>query len=187
MSKLCRRRDGSNITSEPVPRLCPNRVCGRRIWPSYAAVCVDKRHVRNETIAALWKSLYISRILSRVPQRAPELRDCNVDCLVEITKTFVRPDAAAQFLPGDDFPRMFKQDFQQFQWLLLDSDSHTRFAQLARLERNLKGSKSHDQGMPQGFHIRASHGSLALWPGRGFVNIGIRSLHLHPLLNQGPG
>jgi hypothetical protein len=40
------------------------------------------------------------------------------------------------------------------------------------VERNLKGSESHDQGMPQGFHIRASDGSLALCPGKSFRNIG---------------
>ena len=47
--------------------LYPGEICGRGFWPSYAAVRVDKRHVRNETIATFWKSLYISRILSRVP------------------------------------------------------------------------------------------------------------------------
>src|SRR5580658_7797381 len=171
-SKLCCRRDGHPIASEPGPRLCPSRVCGHRIWPSYASVCVDKRHVRNETIAALRKSLYISRVLSRVPQRASELGDCNVDCLVEIAKIFVGPDPAAQFIPADHYPRTFQQDLQQFQRLLLDSDSQTCFAQLARVERNLKGSESHDQGMPQGFHIRASHGSLALWTGKSLVNLG---------------
>ena len=177
---LGHRRNGQPVALELVPRLGPSRVRGRRFWPSYAAVRVDKRHVRNETIATFWKSLDISRILSRVPQSAPELRDCNVDRLVEITKTFVGPDSAAEFLPGDDFPRTFQQDLQQFQRLLLDSDSHTRFAHLARLERNLIGSESHDQGMPQGFHIRASHGSLALYPGKGIVSIGMRSLHPHP-------
>src|ERR1700677_3263405 len=161
MCKLCRQREGSPIALEPLLGLCPSRVLGCKIWPSYAAVRVDKRHLRNETIAALWKSLYISRILSRVPQCAPELRDCDVDCLVEITKAFVGPDAAAQLLPGDHFPGTFEQDLQQFQRLLLDSDSQTCFAQFARVKRNLKGSESHDQGMPQWFHIRASDGSLA--------------------------
>jgi hypothetical protein len=39
---------------------------------------------------------------------------------------------------------MLQQYLQQFQRLLLDPDSHTRFAHLARLERNLKSSESHD-------------------------------------------
>jgi hypothetical protein len=48
---------------------------------------------------------------------------------------------------------MFQQNLQQFQRLLLDSDSHPRFAHLARLERNLIDSESHDEAMPQWFHI----------------------------------
>jgi hypothetical protein len=81
-------------------------------------------------------------------------------------KLFVGADSAAKFLPGDDFPRTFQQDLQQFQWLLLDPDSHTRFAHLTRQERDLIGSESHDRRLPQWFHILASDGSLALWPGK---------------------
>ena len=53
-------------------------------------VCIDNRHVRNKAIATFWKSLDVSRILSRVPQRTSEFRDGDVESLVEITKTFVR-------------------------------------------------------------------------------------------------
>jgi hypothetical protein len=67
MPKLRLSRDGELIALQLVPRLCPSRVYGRRFWPSYAAVRVDKRHVRDETIATFWKSLDISWILSRVP------------------------------------------------------------------------------------------------------------------------
>ena len=69
-------------------------------------------------------------------------------------------------------PGRSSKDLQQFQRLLLDPDSHPRFAHFARLERNLIGSESHDGGMPQWFHIWASHGSLALCPGKSLVNMG---------------
>jgi hypothetical protein len=49
--------------------------------------------------------------------------------------------------------RMFQQALEQFQRLLLDSNSHARFTQFARLEGNLKGPESHDEGLPLGFHI----------------------------------
>jgi hypothetical protein len=66
MPKLCLRRDGQPVALELVPRLGPIRVCVRKFWSSYAAVLVDKRHVRDETIATFWKSLDISGILRRV-------------------------------------------------------------------------------------------------------------------------
>jgi hypothetical protein len=39
---------------------------------------------------------------------------------------------------------MLQQYFQQFQRLLLNPDFHPRFAQLSRLERNLKSSEPHN-------------------------------------------
>jgi hypothetical protein len=76
---------------------------------------------------------------------------------------------------------MFQQNLQQFQRLLLDSDSHTRFAHLARLERDLIGSESHDEAMPQWFHVGASDGSLALYPGKSLVGMGMRGLLPRPV------
>src|ERR1700693_2592153 len=128
------------------------QISRHRFQPFSGGVCIDNRDVRNEAIATFWKSLDESRILSRVPQCTPKLRDCDIDSLVEITKTFVGPNSDAQFLPGDDFPRTLQQYLQQFHRLLLDSDSQTGFAHFARVERNLVGSESHDGGGPQGFH-----------------------------------
>src|SRR4029077_2919875 len=71
----------------------------------------------------------------------------------EITKTFVGPDSAAQFLPRDDFPWTLQQYLQQFHRLLLDSDSDSRFAHFTRLEGNLISSESHDRRVAQWFHI----------------------------------
>src|ERR1700688_4473557 len=147
-----------------MPRLFPRQIFNRRFQPLWTGVCISNRHVRNKAIATFWKSLNKSRILSRIPQRTPKLGDGDVESLVEITETFVRPDSAAQFLPGDDFPRTLEQCLQQFHRLLLDSDFQTRFAHFARLERNLIGSESHDGGGLQRFHgvLWAQHGSVAL-------------------------
>src|SRR5271154_7298464 len=52
------RQNGQPVTLDLVPRICTRQIRGRGFWPSYVALRVDKRHVRNETIAAFWKSLY---------------------------------------------------------------------------------------------------------------------------------
>src|SRR5580700_10365577 len=117
------------------------QISRQRFRPFGADLRIDNRNIRNKAIAAFRKSLDKSWILSRVTQGATELPNCDVEGLVEIPETLVGPDSAAQLLPGNDFPRMFQKYLQQFQRLLLHSDSQTRFAHFARLKRNLKSSE----------------------------------------------
>src|SRR5580700_4448394 len=59
-------QNGQPVALHLVPRIRTSRVRGRGFRPSYVTLRVDKRHVGNEAVAAFWKSLDISRILSRV-------------------------------------------------------------------------------------------------------------------------
>src|SRR5271167_5218626 len=93
-----------------IPGPCRRQIPIRGFRPFGPGVRIDDRHIRDEAIATLWKSLEKSRILGRVPQCTPKLRDRNINGLVEITETFVGPDPAAQLLPSDDFPRTLQQD-----------------------------------------------------------------------------
>src|ERR1700722_3943589 len=113
------------------------RLSGRTVWS-------DHRHVRDKAIPTLRKSLDEPRILGRVPEGIPQLPNGNVESLVEITETFVRPDSAPQLLSSDDFSGTLQQYLQQFHGLLLDSDPQTRFAHLARIQGNLVSSESHN-------------------------------------------
>src|SRR5215469_2166761 len=79
---LASGRNGQPSVLDLMCRPCCRQISSRRFWPFRSVACIDNRHFSNKAIATFWESLDISRILRRVPQCTPELRDCDVDSLV---------------------------------------------------------------------------------------------------------
>src|SRR5512147_587966 len=113
--------------------------------PWLPRVSRENSHLRDETVTPSWNRLNEARVVGRIADGATELRNGNVDGLVEVTKTSIGPDAGTQFLPGHDLPRVFQQHFQKLEWLLLNLDPDSSFAQFSGVRVNFVGPKPQDR------------------------------------------
>src|SRR5260370_21955560 len=81
------------------------------IYPAYFG--------NEESISSLWNCLNVSRIVGVIVQRLPQLANRHPEAAVKINERIVRPEAASQFLPTDDFSGVFQERDEQPIVLLL--------------------------------------------------------------------
>jgi len=129
------RRNGQPVALELVPRLDPGESAEAdsdlRMRPSAST---NDTSAINDT--RVWEeSLYIADSQAESPTRLPELRDRNIDSLVEITKilrlgqTRLLSSSLVITSPGRS-----SKTSSSFSGLLLDSDPHTGFAHFRPIE-----------------------------------------------------
>jgi hypothetical protein len=97
----------------------------------------------DKPVTAPCQSFNVSRSLSRIAQRIPETPDGAVEALVELDKSVGWPDAVLEFIAGDDPTRLFEQNAEDLEGLVLESDTRAVFAELTRLPIQLKGAETH--------------------------------------------
>jgi hypothetical protein len=62
--------------------------------------------------------------------------------MVEVSKTVFRPNTGLQFLAGDQVSRVFQQDLQYSEGLILEFDAAPRLTDLSGMEIGLKFPKT---------------------------------------------
>src|SRR6266705_1573007 len=115
---------------------------------------------RKEPISAPRQRLDKSRVVSGVAQCLSELVYGCVQAVVEIDERILRPDLRAQLFARYHFGRPLKQDGKHLEWLFLQLDALTLFAQLSRAQVHLKNSKAQDF-VSFSFHCSLAYSDLA--------------------------
>ena len=106
----------------------------------------------DEAISAPGDRFNVARIIGGIREGDSQFSYRNIDGLIEVAKAIVGPNAGSQFFSGYNLSRLFQQDLQQFERLLLKFDPDTRFAEFSRAKVDLVGTKSHDGRGPKFFH-----------------------------------
>jgi hypothetical protein len=94
------------------------------IYPAY---------FRNEEpISSLWNCLNVSRIVSVIVQRLPQLDNRHTEAAVKIDKRILGPQAVSKFLPADYLSGVFQERDEQPIRLLLQLDAPPVLQELPR-------------------------------------------------------
>src|SRR5262249_34259158 len=92
----------------------------------------------DETIAAPWEGLNVTRHFGRIVQRLAQLVDRCVQPVVEVHKRVAGPQTVAQLFSCDQRPWLFKQNRQDFERLADQLDLYPMLPNLMRMHVGLK-------------------------------------------------
>ena len=96
----------------------------------------------HKAVTTTWDRLNEGRVFGRIAQSSAELADRDIHGMVEVSKTVFRPNTGLQFLAGDQVSRVFQQDLQYSEGLILEFDAAPGLTDLSRLEIGLKIPRS---------------------------------------------
>jgi hypothetical protein len=105
-------------------------------------VSIPPAHGRQETVSTARHSLYKRGILGGISQGVPEAPDGGIQAVVEVDIGIGRPEAVAQFFPGDDLARTVQQFGEYLKRLLLQLDLGPTAAELTRAQIEFKNSET---------------------------------------------
>jgi hypothetical protein len=101
----------------------------------------DRSH---KAIAALGQSFDVLGIARRVAEGSTPPGHDVVDSVLEIDRGVVGPQMALDFVPRDQFARVFEEHGQNPAGLILEPNNYAVLAKFAGSEIQLKGPKTHD-------------------------------------------
>jgi hypothetical protein len=130
----------------------PDR-CQHEIRPPTSAGGQPGSNARDEAVTVLGKSLDVERMLGGVIEGLTDLLDGFVEPLVKVHEGVVRPEAAAQFLAGDELAGTFQEGGEHLEGLFLEVNLTALLADFSRLKVSLESSET-DQacGGRLGYH-----------------------------------
>jgi hypothetical protein len=106
----------------------------------------------QKTVAAASESLNKAGIFSGITDGVAQTLDGGVQAVVEIHKCINRPEPAAQFFPGNDFPGMLEEHGQDLERLLLESHLDAVPAELTGTEIHFEDAEADDAVSPVLWH-----------------------------------
>src|ERR1700733_4816487 len=116
---------------------------------------------RHKAVTATGHRLNEGRVFGGIAQGSAELADRDIDCMVEVSKTFLRPDTGLKFLASDQLTPVLQEDLQHSEGLILEFDAAPRLTDLSGMEIGLKFPKTNCLVPVMHGKISHSHGSLA--------------------------
>src|SRR5580704_12496104 len=121
---------------------------------------------RHKAVTTTWHRLNEGRVFGGIAQGSAELADRDIDCMVEVSKTFLRPDTGLKFLASDQLTPVLQQDLQHSEGLILEFDAAPRLTDLSGMEIGLKFPNTNCavSVMHGGFPFFASLPSLVACP-----------------------
>src|SRR3984957_14248236 len=81
--------------------------------------------------------------------------------MIEVSKTFLRPDTGLKFLASDQLTPVLQEEVQQSEGLILEFDAAPRLTDLSGMEIGLKSPKPNCLLPVMHRKLSLSHGSLA--------------------------
>src|ERR1700730_6310625 len=115
-------------------------------------------HGENEAVSLTRNRLDKTRALRRISQQFPQLVDRGVQTVL-IPNKCVRPKPFAECAPGNQFPGLLQEQFQNLKRLFLKPDPHSVFTNLSEFQVDFKAPET--QSRPGGFPL-ARCGSVPL-------------------------
>src|SRR5580693_4033866 len=64
---------------------------------------------RHKAVTTTWHRLNEGRVFGGIAQGSAELADRDIDCMVEVSKTFLRPDTGLKFLASDQLTPVLQE------------------------------------------------------------------------------
>src|ERR1700752_64791 len=134
--------DGADNPPMMIARGCDRHDRGQLSCASVVSIRGTGTHGRQEPVSTACDSLYKRWILGGITQGIAQTPDGSIQAMVEIHIGIGRPEAVAQFLPGDDLARTVQQLCEYLKRLLLQLDLGPITAELSSAQIELKNSET---------------------------------------------
>jgi hypothetical protein len=121
-------------------------------------------HGSDESIASTWERLDVSGSIRIVPQRCPDLIDCEIQPLLEIDESLAPPYLLLNLFSGNQLARMGGEQDQNFERLRWKANQDSGFAQLTAPEVQFKGPKPQQRQVSCACTHGTTRGKRLIWP-----------------------